>query len=66
MANREVNLTKRVRTSAGIRFCQVVLAANGRVKPDTVLVNDKPEIDREGADHLGLARRSATRAAVGR
>ena len=52
MANREVNLTKRVRTSAGIRFCQVVLAANGRVKPDTVLVNDKPEIHREGAYYL--------------
>ena len=29
--NRTVNLTKRVQTSRGLRYCPVVLAANGRV-----------------------------------
>jgi hypothetical protein len=43
MANREVNLTKRVQTPHGIRYCAVVLSANGRVKPDVVLVNGKEE-----------------------
>lgn len=50
--NREVNLTKRVRTSKGLRYCPVVLAANGRVKPDVVLVNGKPERHEEGAYYL--------------
>lgn len=52
MANREVNLTKRVRTPYGWRYCRVVLAANGRVKPDLVLVNDKQESHKEGAYYL--------------
>ena len=39
MPNREVNLTKRVRTAQGLRFCPVVLSVNGRVKPDWVIVN---------------------------
>jgi hypothetical protein len=34
--NREVNLTKRVQTPDGWRYCTVVLSANGRVKPDLV------------------------------
>ena len=38
MANREVNLTKRVRIAGSPRFCPVVYSANGRVKPDVVLV----------------------------
>jgi integrase/recombinase XerD len=50
--NRQVNLTKRVRTSAGLRYCPVVLSANGRVKPDAVLVNGKPELHSEGAYYL--------------
>ena len=41
MANREVNLTKRVQTPHGWRYCRVVLSANGRVKPDVVVVNGK-------------------------
>ena len=40
--NREVNLTKRVQTSKGLRYCPVVLSANGRVKPDWVKVNGNP------------------------
>jgi integrase len=50
--HREVNLTKRVRTRAGLRYCPVVLSANGRVKPDTVLVNGKPERHPEGAYYI--------------
>src|SRR5208282_3256133 len=50
--NREVNLTKRIRTTNGMRFCPVVLSANGRVKPDVVLVNGKQETHREGAYYL--------------
>src|SRR5216683_271699 len=50
--NREVNVTKRVQTSKGPRYCPVVLSANGRVKPDAVLVNGKPERHTEGAYYL--------------
>ena len=55
MANtqsREVNLTKRVQTSKGMRYCPVVLSPNGRVKPDLVLLNGKPEKHPEGAYYL--------------
>src|SRR5262245_24074290 len=52
MANREVNLTKRVHTPQGLRFCSVVLSANGRIKPDVVLVGDKEERHPEGAYYL--------------
>lgn len=41
--NREVSVTKRVRTEKGLRYCPVALAANGSVKPDYVLVNGNPE-----------------------
>jgi integrase len=50
--NRECNVTKRVRTDAGIRYCPVVLSANGRITPDTVLVNGIPERHREGSYYL--------------
>src|SRR5690348_6227869 len=52
MANREVNLTKRVQTRQGMRYCRVVLSANGRVKPDVVVVNDKEERHPDGAYYL--------------
>ena len=55
MANtqsREVNLTKRVQTPRGTRYCPVVLAANGRIRPDLVLVNGQPERHPEGAYYL--------------
>jgi hypothetical protein len=52
MANREVNLTKRVQTWKGMRYCPVVLSANGRVKPDVVLVNGQEERHTEGAYYL--------------
>jgi integrase/recombinase XerD len=52
MANREVNLTKRVQTPHGWRYCRVVLSANGRIKPDVVVVNGKEERHSEGAYYL--------------
>jgi hypothetical protein len=50
--NRQVNLTKRVRTSKGLRFCPAVISANGCVKPDYVIVVDKQERHPKGAYHL--------------
>jgi len=50
--SKEVNLTKRVQTSKGMRYCSVVLSPNGRVKPDLVLVNGKQERHPEGAYYL--------------
>ncbi|MFZ0135962.1 MAG: phage integrase SAM-like domain-containing protein [Candidatus Sulfotelmatobacter sp.] len=52
MANREVNLTKRVQTPHGWRYCRVLLSTNGRVKPDVVFVNGKEERHPEGAYYL--------------
>ena len=52
MGNREVNLTKRVQTPHGWRYCRVLLSANGRVKPDVVVVNGKEERRSEGAYYL--------------
>ena len=52
MANRKVNLTKRVQLAGDSRYCPVVLAANGRAKPDFVLIDGKPERHAEGAYYL--------------
>lgn len=52
MANREVNLTKRVQTPNGMRYCRSCLSANGRVKPDLVVVNGREERHAEGAYYL--------------
>ena len=50
--NREVNLTKRIKTPQGLRFCPVVISANGRVKPDYVLIGGKEQRHPEGAYYL--------------
>src|SRR5712691_12088941 len=50
--NREVNLTKRVKTAQGLRYLPVALSANGRIKPDVVLVNGREERHPEGAYYL--------------
>ena len=47
--NREVNVTKRVQTALGLRYYPVVLSANGRIKPNVVMVNGKQEQHPEGA-----------------
>ena len=52
MANREVNLTKRIQTAHGWRYCRALLSANGRVKPDVVVVNGNEERHPEGAYYL--------------
>jgi len=48
--NRTVNLTKRVQTSRGLRYCPVVLAANGRVRADLVIINGQEELVTFGLD----------------
>ncbi len=50
--SREVNLTKRVQTAKGLRYCPVVLSSNGRIKPDFILINGKREHHSEGAYYL--------------
>ena len=50
--HREVNLTKRVQTSQGSRYCPVASSANGRVKPDVVIVDGKEEKHPEGAYYI--------------
>jgi integrase/recombinase XerD len=50
--SKEVNLTKRVQTSKGLRYCRVALSANGRIKPDLVIVNGQQERHPEGAYYL--------------
>jgi integrase/recombinase XerD len=50
--NREVNLTKRVQTPYGWRYCRLVFSANGRIKPDLAVVKGKQECHKEGAYYL--------------
>jgi integrase/recombinase XerD len=50
--SKEVNLTKRVQTSKGVRYCPVALSPNGWVKTDLVIVNGQQERHSEGAYYL--------------
>jgi integrase/recombinase XerD len=50
--NTKVNLFKRVRTSTGLRCCPVVESANGRIKPNAVIVDGVEEKHQEGAYYL--------------
>jgi integrase/recombinase XerD len=50
--HREVNLTKRVQTPEGLRYCPVVTSANGRVKPDAVIVGNREERHPEGSYYI--------------
>ena len=47
-----VHLTKRVQTAQGLRYCPVVTSANGRLKPDFVIVDGQQERHPEGAYYL--------------
>jgi integrase/recombinase XerD len=50
--NRVVNLTKRIKTAQGLRYCPVVYSDNKRVKRDVVIVNGKEERHPEGGYYL--------------
>jgi integrase len=65
--NRIVNLTKRVKTAEGLRYCPVVEADNYRVKPDVVWVNGNAERHPEGRYYLDWTEGSKrVRVSVGR
>ena len=48
----EVNITKRIDTPDGRRFCRVIFTPNGRIKPDWVEVDERQEKHPEGAYYL--------------
>ena len=49
----KINLSKYVNIGREQwRFCQVVVSANGRIKPDCVIVAGKLELHREGAYYI--------------
>ena len=50
--NVRVNLTKRVNTPDGLRYCPVLVADNGRIRPDWVWVDGKEERHPEGAYYI--------------
>src|SRR5215469_10198985 len=52
VANRRVNLTKRVIVNGGLRYCPVVESALGRVKQDVVWVDDREERHPEGTYYI--------------
>jgi integrase/recombinase XerD len=51
-----VNLTKYVKVRGAAsetwRFCPVVPTSNGRIRPDYVLIDGRPELHREGAYYI--------------
>jgi integrase/recombinase XerD len=49
---RLVNLTKRVMVNGGLRYCPVVEAANGRIRPDVVMVDGEEERHPEGSYYI--------------
>jgi len=49
---REVNVSKRVQTPKGLRYCRVVWTPNARIKPHVVLVNGKEELHPEGGYYI--------------
>lgn len=49
---RKVNLTKCIQTPAGPRYCAAVVSANGRIKPDYVLIDKQEQKHPEGAYYL--------------
>jgi integrase/recombinase XerD len=48
----QVNITKRIDTPEGKRYCPVVIGPNGRIKPDSVMVDGRQEKHPEGAYYL--------------
>jgi integrase len=65
--NRKVSVTKRVRTLRGLRYCPVVVSANGRIKPDAVFVDSSEERHPEGSYYLNwYAGKRLMRVSVGK
>ena len=50
--NLRVNLTKRVKTADGLRYCPAVVSGNGRIKPDWVVVDSTEERHPEGSYYI--------------
>ena len=50
--NLRVNLTKRVKTAEGLRYCPAVVSGNGRIKPDWVVVDSTEERHPEGSYYI--------------
>lgn len=50
--NKSVNLTKRVQTPNGLRYCEVASAANGRIKAHYVIIDEREEYHPEGSYYL--------------
>jgi integrase len=65
--NRIVSVTKRVKTSRGLRYCPVVVSGNGRIKPDAVVVDGREERHPEGSYYLNwYAGKRLMRVSVGK
>ena len=64
--NATVNLTKRVPTEKGWRFCSVVYAANGRVRPNVVLLDGSEQRITEGAYYIEWRNPKRKRECVGK
>jgi integrase len=48
----EVNITRRIDTLEGRRFCPVIFSPNGRIKPDWVLIDGRQERHPKGSYYL--------------
>jgi len=50
--NKSVNLTKRVQTPTGLRYCTVARSSNGRIKAHYVIIDGREEHHPEGSYYL--------------
>lgn len=50
--NKSVNLTKRIKTPDGLRFCTIARSANGRIKANVVLIDSHEEQHPEGSYYI--------------
>jgi integrase/recombinase XerD len=50
--NKSVNLTKRVKTPNGLRFCTVARAPNGRIKANLIEIAGREELHPEGSYYI--------------
>jgi hypothetical protein len=50
--NKTVNLTKRVKTPSGLRYCTVARSANGRIKANVVVIDGREENHPEGSYYI--------------